>query len=139
MENMESLKGGTMKILKMSGLTLLLMVLTFGFSQSGFALSSGQQKLLAKRAATVDAYRNMAERVKGLKIDSNTYVRDFVAEADEISTALDTFIKGLRIAGPPIYYDDGSCEVTVELTLKQLVQQLKRYYTTYRHHCHNHT
>ncbi|MDP3980255.1 MAG: LPP20 family lipoprotein [Chlamydiota bacterium] len=128
-----------MRIMKLSATALLTAVLMMFLGQQGFALSPGQQKLLAKRAATVDAYRNLAEQIKGLKIDSNTYVRDFVAESDEIATSLDTFIKGIRISGAAIYYDDGSCEVSVEVTLQQVVLQLKRYFKTYRHLCHEHT
>jgi hypothetical protein len=112
--------------------------LLVGMSGPTWALQEGQQKLLAKRAAIVDGYRNLAERIKGLKIDASTYVRDFVAEADEINTALDTFIKGARVVGPARYFDDGSAEVTVEITLSELVQQLQRVYTTYKHRCHNH-
>lgn len=117
--------------------TLAAFVLTM-LSAPAWALQPGQQKLLSKRAAIVDGYRNLAERIKGLKIDANTYVRDFVAESDEISTALDTFIKGARVVGEPRYFDDGSCEVTVEVTLSELVQQLQRMYTTYHHLCHDH-
>ena len=84
-----------------------------------------QQKLLAKRAAQVDAYRNLAERIKGLQINSQTYVRDFVAESDQISTHFDTFIKGARIAGQPRYMPDGTCEVDIELTMKELVTALQ--------------
>ena len=112
--------------------------LFFMASGSSWALQPGQQKLLAKRAAIVDGYRNLAERIKGLKINANTYVRDFVAEADEISTSLVTFIKGARVVGPARYYDDGSAEVNVEITLQELVMQLQRVYTTYHHLCHDH-
>ncbi len=107
-------------------------------SSTSWALQPGQQKLLAKRAAIVDGYRNLAERIKGLKIDANTYVRDFVAEADEIRTSLDTFLKGARVVGAPRYFEDGSAEVTVEITLQELVQQLQRFYKTYHHLCHGH-
>lgn len=107
-------------------------------SPQAWALQPGQQKLLAKRAAIVDGYRNLAERIKGLKIDANTYVRDFVAESDEVRTSLDTFIKGARMVGAPRYFEDGSAEVTMEITLSELVQQLQRVYTAYHHLCHDH-
>jgi hypothetical protein len=79
-----------------------------------------QNKLLAKRAAEVDCYRKLAERIKGLRINSNTLVRDFVTQSDEIQTEFDTFIKGIRL-GKPRYYDDGSCEVTGEVTYQKVV------------------
>ena len=56
-----------------------------------------QARVMARRAATVDAYRQLIEQVKGLQLDSQTYVRDFVAESDVIATDLDNFLKGARI------------------------------------------
>lgn len=87
-------------------------------------ISDPQQRLLAKRAAQVDAYRKLAEIVQGLQIDSQTYVRDFVAESDQIRTGFDTFIKGARIVGQPRYFPDGTCEVDAELTIQEIVNAL---------------
>lgn len=87
-------------------------------------LSDPQQKLLAKRAAQVDAYRKLAEIVKGLQIDSQTYVRDFVAESDQITTGFDTFIKGAHIVGMPRYLPDGTCQVDAELSIQEIVNAL---------------
>ncbi len=87
-------------------------------------LNKAQQRLLAKRAAQVDAYRNLAERIKGLQIDSQTYVRDFVAESDQVRTSFDTFIKGAKISGPARYFPDGTCEVDVEMSLKEIITGL---------------
>ena len=86
---------------------------------------SAQQKLLSCRAAQADAYRQLAERVKGLRIESETYVRDFVTESDEIATALDTFIKGVRVVGRR-ELSDGTCEVDVEVTIQQVEEELRR-------------
>ncbi len=89
-------------------------------------LTAGQDKLMAKRAAQVDAYRKLTEQIKGLRISSDTYVRDYVAESDQIQSALDSFIKGLRIDGMPRYLPDGTCEVDVQVTLQQVMACLKR-------------
>jgi hypothetical protein len=86
---------------------------------------SGQQKLLSCRAAQADAYRQLVERVKGLRIESETYVRDFVAESDEIATSIDTFIKGARIVGRR-EMSDGTCEIDVEITIQQVEEELRR-------------
>lgn len=107
---------------------VIAIALTVTFVCSGlFAqqLNNAQQRLLSKRAAQVDAYRNLAERVKGLQIDSQTYVRDFVAESDQVRTSFDDFIKGAKIAGAPRYFPDGTCEVDVEMTLQELVTGLQ--------------
>ncbi len=87
-----------------------------------------QNKLLAKRAAEADAYRKLAETIKGVEITSATYVRDFVTESDSIESALDEFIKGVRL-GKARYYDDGTCEIEAEVTVASLVRILKEIHT----------
>lgn len=89
-------------------------------------LSPGQDKLMAKRAAQVDAYRKLTEEIKGIQINSTTYVRDFIAESDQINSAFSEFIKGLKVDGQPRYMPDGTCEVDVKVTLQQVMQCLKR-------------
>jgi hypothetical protein len=95
---------------------------------AGDPLWDAQTKLLAKRAAEADAYRKLAETVKGLHLTSDTLVRDFVAESDLIRTDLDNFVKGIRL-GDPTWYEDGSCEVPAEVTVARVVNQLKEIHT----------
>jgi hypothetical protein len=85
---------------------------------------TAQGRLMAERAALVDAYRNMAETVKGIHISGQTYVRDFVAESDQIQTSLDTFIKGAKQTGPYRYLPDGEAEVEIEVTVQEIVHEL---------------
>ena len=87
-------------------------------------VATAQKKLLSQRAAIADAYRKLAETIKGLQLTSDTYVKDFVAESDNIRTELDTFIKGIKL-GEPRCYDDLSCEVTAEVTVQRVIQELK--------------
>lgn len=83
-----------------------------------------QNKLLSMRAAQADAYRKLAEAIKGLRITSDTYVRDFVAENDSIQSAMDTFIKGIKL-GQPKWFSDLSCEVPAEVTVSRVIQEIK--------------
>ncbi len=94
------------------------------------AAADAQKKVLAKRAAEADAYRKLAETVYGLQITSETYVRDFVTESDEIRSAVDAFIKGVRL-GQPRWYEDGACEVDAEVTLAKVIQTLEEAHDTY--------
>ncbi len=87
-----------------------------------------QNKLLAKRAAEADCYRKLAETIKGMRITSETLVRDFITESDVIESELDTFIKGVRL-GDPMYYEDGTCEVKAEVTVANVITQLKEIHT----------
>ena len=106
-------------------LVMILAALVVGWSVPAQADLTPQQRLLSCRAAQADAYRQLAERVKGLQIDSQTYVRDFVAESDEISTAVDTFIKGAHVVGRR-ELSDGTCEIDVEVTIQQVEEELRR-------------
>ncbi len=90
--------------------------------------TDAQNKLLARRAAEADCYRKLAEIVYGVQITSDTYVRDFVTESDQIRAGVDVFVKGIRL-GPPRYYDDGMCEVDGEVTVAKLVTTLKQIHT----------
>ena len=83
-----------------------------------------QEKLRAKRGAEADAFRKLAEIVYGFHINSQTQVRDFVAESDEINTDVDAFIKGIRL-GQPSWYDDGSCEIPAEVTVAKVIETLR--------------
>ncbi len=119
-------EGVKMKRGILRGLTAAALMAAIALSASPAAAElSAQQKLLSCRAAQADAYRQLVERVEGLRIESDTYVRDFVAESDEIATALDTFIKGVRVVGRR-ELSDGTCEVDVEVTIQQVEEELRR-------------
>ncbi len=98
---------------------------TSGFTAVGQVKpAESQDRLLARRAAEADAYRRLAEAMGGLQITSELFVRDFVAESDQIAAALDGVVERARL-GPPTYADDGRCTVVAELELGLLVPQLK--------------
>ncbi len=95
------------------------------------AQRDAQRKLLAIRAARVDAMRKMAERIKGLNITSSTTVQDFVTENDTIETALNAFIRGMKEEGKPKFYEDGTAEVTMSVTLQTIETNLKKIYSAH--------
>ena len=109
-----------------SGKWLMSALLTIGVTAPvwGQNTPDHQNKLLSKRAAEADAFRKLAECIKGLLISSDTYVRDFVAESDVIRAEMDTFIKGIRL-GKPMWYADLSCEVPAEVTVAKVITTLK--------------
>jgi hypothetical protein len=100
-------------------------------SESLSRQKQAQRKLLAYRAARADAIRRLAERIRGLEITSETKVQDFVTESDEIATRLDAWLNGMREVGKPVYEDDGTCEVVMEVTLAEIVEQLKTWHKQY--------
>ena len=86
----------------------------------------GQAGLLAERAAEVDAKRNLLERIYGIRVDSSTYIRDYVAEHDEASTRLNAFLAGAKKVDTR-YLDDGVVEVDVEAPLSGVWDIVKTY------------
>ena len=110
--------------MKKAGMLAILAV--FMAISVSFGAISARQKVMAKRAAELDAYRNMAERILGLRVTSETTVRDFVTESDRIALRMDHFVKGLAIDdSKTIWLSDGSCEVTVEVTLSKVIKELQ--------------
>jgi hypothetical protein len=116
----------------------LIVVSSVGSAWAQVNVADAQNKLLSKRAAEADAYRKLAEAVKGLQITSDTYVKDFVAESDEIRSALDQCIKGVRL-GQPRWFEDLSCEVPGEVTVERIIQLLQETHERYYKIHHNHT
>jgi len=89
-----------------------------------------QNKLLARRAARVDAIRKIAERIKGLTITGQTTVRDFVTESDVIGASLMAFLNGMR-EKKVTYMEDDTCEVVMEVTLREVIVNLKQIHKRY--------
>lgn len=87
-------------------------------------VSDAQNKLLSKRAAEADAYRKLAETINGLRITSDTIVRDFVTESDVIRSELDTFIRGVRF-GKPKWDSELMCMIEAEVTVAKVIEELK--------------
>jgi len=79
--------------------------------------SMAQARAMAERAAVVVAYRNLLEIVKGVRVDSETVVQDFMVKSDSIRTRVDGIVRGARILKTQ-YLSDGSVEVLVAMSLK---------------------
>lgn len=78
--------------------------------------TAGQQKMMAMRAAQVDAYRNLAEQVQGFRVRGVTTVSAFALQNDTIHTYVDAFIRGARVVGINAIAD-GNYQANVELEL----------------------
>lgn len=75
-----------------------------------------QARAMAERAAQVVAYRNLLESVKGVQVDSQTTVENFMVTSDVIRTQVSGFVQGAMIMDKK-YMSDGSVEVTVGMKL----------------------
>lgn len=80
------------------------------------AVNPAQSRAMALRAAQVVAYRNLLEIVKGVRVDSETVVENFMTKSDIIRTRVDGIVKGARIVKTQ-YMSDGAVEVLVTMPL----------------------
>ncbi|MGC2062357.1 MAG: FecR domain-containing protein [Thermodesulfovibrionales bacterium] len=75
-----------------------------------------QARLMAMRAAKVEAMRNLLEQANGVSILSDTRIQDFVAKSDMIKARVDSFIKGAWVSEER-ELADGTIEVDIEIAL----------------------
>jgi hypothetical protein len=78
--------------------------------------NAAQKRLMAVRAAQVDGYRQIAEVINGVRVDSETVVKDFVVESDVIKTQVSALVRGAR-RGDARYQSDGSVELDVSVPM----------------------
>ena len=91
---------------------------------AGIPGSQAHKEVLARRAAEVDAYRKMAEKVQGIQLESGTTVREYCVQDDRIRATVAACLRGLK----PIdinYPGDGTCEVTVQLKRRTFIETVE--------------
>ncbi|MEA1935343.1 MAG: hypothetical protein U9M96_00800 [Thermodesulfobacteriota bacterium] len=82
-----------------------------------------QARPMALRAAKLDAYRNLLEVVKGVRVNSTTLVEDFAVKSDTIRTQVDGLVKGAQIVKKD-YLSDGTVEMTMRMSLSGGLMQV---------------
>jgi hypothetical protein len=58
----------------------------------------GQRRLMAMRAAKLDAYRALAEQVHGVRVTGNSTVAAMVSQNDSFRVHVDAYVRGARVA-----------------------------------------
>ena len=105
---------------------LLGLMLALSASVASAQRSDAQKKLAAERAARMDGMRKLVEQLKGMEIMSGTTVVDFALLEDVIKGRTEEVVRGCREAGPARYAADGTCELTLEVTVAQVTENLKQ-------------
>jgi hypothetical protein len=90
-----------------------------------------QGRLMAQRAAEVDAMRKLLEQIKGLRLNSTTLVRDFITESDEIRTQADGIVIGAAVASKYFHDDELIAEVTMEVPVEKVITKIKELHATH--------
>ena len=82
------------------------------------AKNIAQARLMAERAALSDARRNLVEVLKGVRVDSETTVENYMVKSDQIRLSAEGFIQGsAEIKDQRKYLSDGAIEVTVAMNM----------------------
>ena len=80
------------------------------------ARSIAQARMMARRAAITDAYRQLAEYVGGVNVDAETTVDMAAVQSDVVKTRVNATVRGARIVAER-QTSDGGYEVTVEVPM----------------------
>ncbi|BBG66365.1 putative lipoprotein required for motility [Hydrogenimonas sp.] len=78
-------------------------------------VSPAQAMALAKRAAIADAYRQLGEKICGVRVEGRDLIRNMMISRSTVRTEIDALIKNARILDTK--FKDGLCEVEMEVTL----------------------
>lgn len=94
----------------------------YGTVEKSDKYSRSQIKLMAMRAAKMDAYRSLAEQLNGIQIRGQTGVENMQVTHDSYQVYLNAYLRGARVKrtsviGSDIYAGDDTFETVVELDL----------------------
>lgn len=78
---------------------------------------------LALRMARIDAFRNLLETTKGVRVNSTKVVKDFTTQNDAINTEVSGLVKAANIVSQEYMYD-GTVVMTVRMPLSGSFTQI---------------
>lgn len=87
-------------------------ITAIGIGAAPASVTAGQADALARRAAIVDAYRNLAGIVYGVELENHTTVQQLAVKKDTIKTAISGAINNARITDEE-QLDNGNYQVTL--------------------------
>ncbi|WP_415249437.1 LPP20 family lipoprotein [Sulfurimonas sp.] len=94
--------------------TMLIAVIGQGVAPMNTS-SPAQAYALAKRAAIADAYRLIAEKVKGVKVDGQDTIQNMMVKKSTIRTSVNAMIRNASVVETT--FKEGLCEVEMEIKL----------------------
>ena len=78
-------------------------------------ISPAQAYVMAKRAATVEAYRLIAERINGVRVEGKDTIKNMVVQRSTVKSQVSALIKNATIVETT--FKNGLCEVEMEVEL----------------------
>lgn len=79
------------------------------------ARNAAQASLLARRAAIVDGYRQLAETVSGVQVDGESTVEDMIITSDVVKTKVSALVKGAQVISERSF--EGGYEVKMTIAM----------------------
>jgi len=77
--------------------------------------SPAQAYALAKRAAVADAYRLIAEKVKGVRVDGQDLIQNMMVKRSTVRTSVKAMVRNANIVETT--FKEGLCEVEMEIVI----------------------
>ena len=77
--------------------------------------SPAQAYALAKRAAIADAYRLIAEKVKGVRVEGQDTIKNMMVQRSTVRTFVDAMVRRANVVETT--FKEGLCEVEMEIVL----------------------
>ncbi len=74
-----------------------------------------QDLLMAKRAAIVDGYRLIGERVYGIKVNARETIKDMAAKSSNVNTCVNSIIKNAKVES--VICKDEVCQASMSAVL----------------------
>ena len=87
-----------------------------GFGTPPMGAYGSKASIMARRAAIVDAQRNLAEQVSGVQVDAETTVENFVISIDLVKTKVSALIKGAVVVEEQMM-PDGAYRVVMSMPM----------------------
>lgn len=86
-----------------------------GFGAAPEDAPSRKKRMLARRAAQVDAYRNLAEIINGVRVTSETSVKDMTLASDSVKTKVEGLVRGATMTSD--HFQNDVAEVTMQISI----------------------
>ena len=94
--------------------TMLISVIGQGVAPMNTS-SPAQAYALAKRAAIADAYRMIAEKVKGVRIDGQDLIKNMMVKRSTVRTSVQAMVRNASVVETT--FKEGLCEVEMDITI----------------------